>query len=401
MTPILPLIAAASLITGLAGAAPAASARVLPPAGSGLSATPFSPPAALVPVAGAGVLQQVASVPAGVVQHVAALTEAEQRRVLAYWTPRRMARALPGGLLGSVARLGGLGSGGLPLRIAAARPPHTRPPGHTRPPAPSRPAAPSRERPAGQGRSTTGGASTAPVAARPAARTPGVSTSGARWAAGGAVTRTTGRVFLTMRGIDYVCSAGAVRSRTMDVVVTAGHCVKDGRGPWAENWTFVPGYEAGERPFGVFTARRTLVPEPWSAKGDDSHDIGMVAVNPVDGRHLGQVVGGQEIAFDAPRGERAFGFGFPADPPYDGEHLIYCSGATHADPHGQTRDQGMRCDLTAGSSGGPWLSSFDPATGQGVVTSVSSFKYSDDPRTMYGPYFGDQARRLFEAAQRA
>ncbi|WP_248960414.1 trypsin-like serine peptidase [Sphaerisporangium perillae] len=371
MTPILPLVAAVSLVAGLVGTAPAASTRVVPPAGSRPPATSSSP---------------VTS--AGVVQHVAALTGAEQRRVLDYWTPRRMGRALPGGLLGSVAKIGRLGSGALPLGIAAARPPS---------PAPARPAAPPREYPASPATATP----SAPAAAQSGASAPSVNTSGARWAAGGTVTRTTGRVFLTLRGVDYVCSAGAVRSRNLDVVITAGHCVKDGAGAWAENWTFVPGYDTGSHPYGVFTARRMFVPEPWSRHADDSHDLAMIAVNPSGGRHLGEAVGGQQIKFDVPRGTRAFGFGFPADPPYDGEHLVYCSGAMHGDPHGQTRDQGMRCDLTAGSSGGPWLSSFDPATGEGVVTSVSSFKYSDDPGTMYGPYFGDQARHLFEAAQRA
>ncbi|MFC6084390.1 trypsin-like serine peptidase [Sphaerisporangium aureirubrum] len=276
--------------------------------------------------------------------HTATRTAAERRRALGHWTPERMARAMPATLLGTFPR-----PKLLPMRSRAARP----------------------------------------------------ATRGSRWAAGGAVSRTTGRVFLTMRGTDYVCSAGVVRSRNMDVVVTAGHCVKDGAGPWAENWTFVPGYEAGHRPFGAFTARRMFVPEPWSARGDDSYDLAMVAVAPAAGRHLTQVVGGQDIAFNRPRGARAFGFGFPADPPYDGEHLVYCAGAPHGDPHRQTHDQGIRCDLTAGSSGGPWLSSFDPATGRGVVTSVSSFKYSDDATTMYGPYFGDQARRLFEVAQNA
>ncbi|MEU8271741.1 serine protease, partial [Sphaerisporangium sp. NPDC049002] len=294
----------------------------------------------------------------GVVQHVAARSGAEQRRVLGYWTARRMARALPAGVPSAVAKIGELASG-------VRRP------------------------------------SAVPASSASGASAPGVNISGARWAAGGAVRRTTGRVFLTLRGLDYVCSASSVRSRNLDVVVTAGHCAKDGSGPWAENWTFVPAYEPGRQPYGVFTARRMLVPEPWSESGDDSYDVGMIAVNPSGGLHLNEAVGGQEIGFGVPRGGRAFGFGFPADPPYDGRHLIYCAGDLHHDPHGQTRDQGMRCDLTAGSSGGPWLSSFDPETGQGVVTSVSSFKYSDDDGTMYGPYFGDQARRLFDLAQRA
>jgi V8-like Glu-specific endopeptidase len=390
MTPILPLLAVVPLVAGLVGAPPAG------PAGSGGDRRPAATdtPAS---TADSGASYQV-------VEHAAARSEAEQRRVLAYWTPRRMDEALPVTLLGTVAEIGKLASGTLPLR-ALSTPPRDRaalravsgpPLSQAAPPALlplSPPASSATPRPA------TAGSPPGSVAA--GAGAPRVNTSGARWASGGAVTRTTGRVFFTMRDVDYVCSAGAVKSHNLDVVVTAGHCVKDGAGAWASNWTFVPGYDAGNRPYGVFTARRMFVAEPWSQNGDDSYDVAMIAVNPSGRGHLNEAVGGQEIGFNAPRGMRAYGFGFPADPPYDGEHLIYCSGGVHGDPHDQTRDQGMRCDLTAGSSGGPWLSSFDPATGQGVVTSVSSFKYSDDPGTMYGPYFGDQVRHLFEAAQRA
>ncbi|MEV7966322.1 hypothetical protein AB0O34_10110 [Sphaerisporangium sp. NPDC088356] len=366
MTPILPLIAAVPLAAGLVGALPTGS---MASSGAGRAVTRNEAPST------------------GVVQHMAARTGAEQRRVLGYWTAGRMARAVPAGVLGPVAKIGGLASGALPLRLTAE---HASTPSSssTASPAPP-PSSPARAVSASSAASASG------------AGAPGGKTSGARWAAGGAVKRTTGRVFLTLRGVDYVCSAGAVSSRNMDVVVTAGHCAKDGSGAWAENWTFVPAYEPGRQPYGVFTARRMFVPEPWSESGDDSYDVGMVAVNPSGGRHLNEAVGGQEIGFNVPRGGRAFGFGFPADPPYDGRHLIYCAGDLHHDPHSQTRDQGMRCDLTAGSSGGPWLTSFDPATGQGVVTSVSSFKYSDDDGTMYGPYFGDQAKRLFDTAQRA
>ncbi|GIH29459.1 peptidase [Acrocarpospora phusangensis] len=232
-------------------------------------------------------------------------------------------------------------------------------------------------------------------------RAAAVATSGARWSAGGAVARTTGRVFLTMDGVDFVCSAGSIRGANKDLVVTAGHCVKDGTGSWAENWTFVPGYDAGRKPYGSFAARRMFVAGPWSRSGDDSYDVGMVAVARQNGKHLADVIGAQEIGFNTPRGRPAHGFGFPADPPYDGEKLMYCAGDTKPDPHDQTYDQGLRCDLTAGASGGPWLSGFDQATGRGTVTSVSSFKYSNDHGTMYGPYFGSAAKTLYQTAERA
>ncbi|WP_344929745.1 hypothetical protein, partial [Streptosporangium carneum] len=240
-----------------------------------------------------------------------------------------------------------------------------------------------------------------PVGASAPVRRGRARVSGARWNSGGWVARTTGRVFLTLDGVDFVCSASSVRSANRDLVVTAGHCVKDGAGAWADNWAFVPGYDRGRQPYGQFTARRMFVAGPWARDADDSYDVGMVAVNRRGGRHLAEVAGAQDIAFGGARGRQAHGFGFPADAPYDGESLVYCAGPVRADPHGQTGDQGLRCDMTAGSSGGPWLSGFDPATGRGTVTSVSSFKYSDDRGTMYGPYFGETARRLYAVSERS
>ncbi|MGW0200038.1 trypsin-like serine peptidase [Nonomuraea sp. NPDC003201] len=337
-----------------------------------------------------------------IVEHVAARTTAEQRRVLDYWTPERMAKALPIDLLDSVTDGAGLLSGVTE---------HTEI--RTAPDVSSR-----RLTPRGDG-VTTGvpGDGLAAwlwgrtprhqaAAARRdqggAAKRPETTTVGSRWITGGAVARTTGRVFLTVRGADFVCSASTVRSANRDVVVTAGHCVKDGAGGWAANWTFVPAYGmGGAQRFGQYAARRMFVAGPWSSRGDDNYDVGMVALATSGGRHVADVVGTQEIAFNAARGGQVFGFGYPADPPYDGHHLVYCAGRLRADPYGQSRDQGVGCEMTAGSSGGPWMTTFDLATGKGTITSVSSFKYSDDQRTMYGPYFGDATKALFDTAEHA
>ncbi|MEV1239502.1 trypsin-like serine peptidase [Nonomuraea sp. NPDC050022] len=323
-----------------------------------------------------------------VVEHVAARSPAEQRRVLDYWTPARMADALPIDMLGIVTKRDGL-LGGLAKKtgIAAA-------PGLTGEKVTG-------EKVTGEKVTRESEKARIPVPRFQSAR-PLTTTSGSRWLTGGAVTRTTGRVFLTVSGIDFVCSASTVKSASRDLVVTAGHCVKDGTGEWAANWQFVPGYrDGGGHPYGQYAARRMFVTGPWAHSADDSYDVGMVALTTAESRHVTDVVGGQQIAFNGPRGGQTFGFGFPADPPYDGEHLVYCAGRLHGDPYKQTRDQGLGCDMTAGSSGGPWLSGFDPATGTGEITSLSSFKYSDDQRTMYGPYFGDAAKALFDTAQRA
>ncbi|SDG13605.1 V8-like Glu-specific endopeptidase [Sinosporangium album] len=354
MTSSLPPLAAVPLVIGLMGAPLSGTTAPVPPL--------RTDPASLVDIVG----------------HTAVDNGAEQRRVLGYWTPERMAKALPAELLGGVGRavrgLAAAGRGPAAIRhTGAATDPE---------PAPAPAPAPA----------------TVPVSQ---SRAPAASTAGSRWTAGGSVTRTTGRVFLTLGGVDFVCSASTVRSANKDVVVTAGHCVKDGKGAWADNWTFVPGYQAGRRPHGTFTARRMFVAGPWSRDGDDSYDVGMVALNTSGGKHVTEVVGAQEIAFNGARGGAVYGFGYPADRPYDGQNLVYCAGRLASDPHRQTRDQGLRCDMTAGSSGGPWLSGFDAQSGRGTITSVSSFKYSDDQKTMYGPYFGESAKQLFTTAERA
>ncbi|GAA0340130.1 trypsin-like peptidase domain-containing protein [Actinoallomurus spadix] len=221
------------------------------------------------------------------------------------------------------------------------------------------------------------------------------------WISPGAVRATTGKVFFTINGADYVCSAGTVNGANHDLVITAGHCVQDVAGVWARNWVYVPGYDHGLRPYGAFTARRMFVPRSWSGRHDENHDVAVVALATAGGRHVTDVVGAQNVAFDQARGTVVYGFGYPTGGRYDGERLAYCNGRTHPDAHRLTQDQGLRCDMSEGASGGPWLARFDARTGVGVVTSVNSFKYSDDPATMYGPYFGASVRRIYEEAQRA
>ncbi|HEY2576190.1 MAG TPA: hypothetical protein VGI74_07765 [Streptosporangiaceae bacterium] len=57
--------------------------------------------------------------------------------------------------------------------------------------------------------------------------------------------------------------------------------------------------------------------------------------------------------------------------------------------------------MTAGSSGGPGLAGFSPATGTGTITSVISFKYSTDTQVLYGAPLGPIAQSLYTTAQHA
>ena len=241
------------------------------------------------------------------------------------------------------------------------------------------------------------GPGAARVQGRPAAAAVLTDTATAGWPGGGAVARDTGKVFFTMNAQDYVCSGAVVASANADVVITAAHCVKNGTGSWAANWTFVPGFTQGSRPYGSWTARHYFVaPTSGATTANDNDDVAFVTLNP---QHVGRpcrcTSGRWRRTADHVRSTKTaeeFAFGYPAEPPYNGGGLYYCSGRVTRDAFHASPDSGLRCELTAGSSGGPWLSGFDPVTGTGTITSVSSFKYSTDPSTLYGPPLGAVAQ---------
>lgn len=289
----------------------------------------------------------------GVVHQTGAVTDEQNAAVLDYWTSDRMAAARPISSLVDSA-------------LGLTERPHRSP------------------------------AESEPQAARP-------DSDGERWNDGGRVARTTGKVYLTMDGRDFTCSASVVDSANGSTLVTAGHCAKDGRGSWARNWTFVPGYADGSGPHGKFTARDLMVAPQWANRADDSYDFAMVVLNRDGGASVQDRVGAQRIAFDTwteqrvRDGVQVYTFGYPAASPFNGRHLHYCSGRTVPDTGGTTAN-GVRCTMTQGSSGGPWFTGFDPGTGQGTISSVVSFKYADDRNTQYGPRLGAEAERLFDHA---
>ncbi|MDQ1293772.1 MAG: hypothetical protein QG608_1653, partial [Actinomycetota bacterium] len=67
-------------------------------------------------------------------------------------------------------------------------------------------------------------------------------------------------------------------------------------------------------------------------------------------------------------------FGYPNDPPFTGQTLMWCAGIPTDDTRG-TSAQGVGCTMTPGSSGGPWFTGFNPVTVLGTITSVTSFYY--------------------------
>ncbi|OLF16147.1 trypsin-like serine peptidase [Actinophytocola xanthii] len=221
---------------------------------------------------------------------------------------------------------------------------------------------------------------------------------GAPWPGGGAIESTAGRVFFTYAGRRASCSGNAVTSANKSVVMTAGHCVKLD-GAWHTDWVFVPAYDNGATPYGTWSARATFATPQWTATEDINYDVGAAVVAPLSGQSLTDVVGAQGIAFNQARGQNMYAFGWPAAAPYDGSQMVYCSGRTF---NALISDGiGMTCDMTGGSSGGPWLLNFTESTGTGIQNSVNSYKINFIPTWMFGPYFGTDAQGVYTTAQAA
>jgi V8-like Glu-specific endopeptidase len=286
--------------------------------------------------------------------HAGATTDAQAQRVAAYWTPEAMRSAVPmDTLLGSVdaEQVTGAVARGVPRVVA-------------------------------------------PTDVSPQAFPNG----GSAWTGGGAVVNTAGRVFFTFQGRNASCSGNAVTSANRSTVITAGHCVKL-EGSFHTNWAFVPAYNNGNAPFGTWTARATMATPQWVATENINFDIGAAVVNQLNGRNLTDVVGAQGVAFNQPRAQNMYAFGWPAAAPYDGTRMIYCSGRTFNAI--LSNGIGMTCNMTGGSSGGPWFLGFNEATGTGLVNSVNSYKINFIPTWMFGPYFGADAQNLYNTAQAA
>jgi V8-like Glu-specific endopeptidase len=241
--------------------------------------------------------------------------------------------------------------------------------------------------------------------------TPTTSVIGAAWTKGETVSITTGKVFFTLGGVNYVCSASAVDSAGGNLVLTAGHCVHDGDGgPFATNWMFSPRYNSGDDPvLGRWTASSLHTTAGWANAWPTSgsgfnDDAGFAVIRPKSGQTLKDALVGQgakipTISFDGWNNKSVYwSFGYPAARPYTGTTLTYCVGTTRLD-RDALDTMALPCNMTGGSSGGPWLVEYTP--GNPVIESVNSYGYSSMKDTMFGPLFGAPEQSAYNAAKAA
>ncbi|MEV5982164.1 peptidase [Streptomyces sp. NPDC052114] len=215
----------------------------------------------------------------------------------------------------------------------------------------------------------------------------------------GSTLKTVGRLFfVNASGADTWCTATAVKSANRSTVMTAAHCVRRGSSPYNTNisMVFVPAYHKGKMPYGAFAVRQAATPRTWET--DSTDDMSALTVDAgKNGKKLTDVVGGQDIAFNRPVGGTVSSFGYSATRPQLGEELLRCVGK----PKKEHGTQAIPCDMSGGSSGGPWLADFNATTGKGVLVSVNSALDSLEPTKMYGEIFKATAKKVYDRAQQS
>jgi V8-like Glu-specific endopeptidase len=228
------------------------------------------------------------------------------------------------------------------------------------------------------------------------------SVTGATWTrSAAAVAKTTGKVYFTMGGSNYVCSGSAVDGQA-NLVLTAGHCVWDDVDKFATKWLFWPGYNNGIDPtYGEWTAKSLFTTAGWKTDGgnDWRNDAGLAVVTNGAGASLKGTMGSlptMKTGTDYTNLATAVysAFGYPAAQKYKGQTLTYCQGPVQTGYDGDANTLSMACDMTGGSSGGPW---YDEREGTGSIVSLNSYGYSGSSR-MYGPTFDAAESSMLAAA---
>jgi hypothetical protein len=247
----------------------------------------------------------------------------------------------------------------------------------------------------------------------------GGSTTGASWTAEGAIQDRTGKVYFNMGGSYYICSGTATTdSRSgYSLVLTAAHCAFDeSTGDFATEWLFIPDFDAQpdydcpDTLHGCWTADALVVHQGYATAGGFNtqatlHDFAFAVVGP--GGHSGTqqldaAVGTFPLAvpgFTQP-GQTSYAFGYPAAQKYKGSDLVYCAGSIFEDPYNDEDTWGLPCEMTGGSSGGPWLSNFNVSNQAGGLSSLNSYGYSG-VKAMHGPKFNDDTNDVYDAANGA
>ncbi len=188
----------------------------------------------------------------------------------------------------------------------------------------------------------------------------------------------------------HFCTASVVSSPNGDLVITAAHCVANTSGV-----VFVPGYNRGRTPYGIWTVTKVYADPAWTSSADPDDDVAFLQVGqPGSITPIEDVTGAEQLQTGAPARQLVEVIGYPdsADQP------IACQNWTREPMPDQLE---FDCGgYTDGTSGGPFLADVNPLTGQGTVIGVIGGYEQGGllPQISYSSMFGANVAALYQAA---
>ncbi|MFE9449966.1 trypsin-like serine peptidase [Streptomyces sp. NPDC006739] len=204
-------------------------------------------------------------------------------------------------------------------------------------------------------------------------------------------------------GTGRTCSGSVVRSPGHDLVLSAGHCLKaySGTSP-RRDLAFVPQYHDGLKPFGIFPVRDNgvYVPQQYYDLGEHAgaaYDFGFAVTEPnEDGTLLQDATGGVRLLtgtgyYHAP--VRMIGYPSGAAKPL--ECWSWTTRWDSDDPADPGTFPRIACDgFVGGTSGGPLLVPWPG--GWAVIGVIGGYHTGGDtPQISYSAYFGSATRALY------
>jgi V8-like Glu-specific endopeptidase len=195
--------------------------------------------------------------------------------------------------------------------------------------------------------------------------------------------RTVGKLYITGGGY---CSASVISPN--NIIVTAAHCVYDTvANEWLPGWTFVPADRNGAAPYGEFPWASATVLNAWinAAGAVRRYDVAVINLgNNEAGRPVTYYTGWLGRSWNYDYVQHLHAIGYPSNL-QGGLYTHICAAETF---RGGTDVLGMGCNMTFGSSGGPWIRVYAPYR-SGALNYVNSVVSGGTPgtNTFYGPRF--------------
>lgn len=219
-------------------------------------------------------------------------------------------------------------------------------------------------------------------------------TSGARNGQAFTGTAAVGALFTTSAGklSQHFCTASVISSPDGDLAITAAHCLTGVPG----TLEFVPGYDHGTAPYGVWTVTKLYVDQAWSSSADPEDDFAILRVGqPGSSVPIEDVTGAEQLATGTPAARQlveVIGYPNSANQP------VACQNSLKEPMAGQLE---FDCGgYTDGTSGGPFLTKVSQVTGQGTVIGViGGYEQGGyTPQVSYSSVLGAKAAALYRTA---